>query len=61
LGLIGFAWALVIVLKVAGLAFLTTSWWVIIFWPIIPIVLIFILIMVGALGASVLSVGRYRR
>ena len=52
MGLIAFAWVLVIVLKVAGLAFIATSWAWIILWPLIPALILFILFMFGIAGMA---------
>jgi hypothetical protein len=48
-GLIGIIWALILVLKIAGLAFVHTSYWLIVLWPLIPIA---ILIVLGLLGVT---------
>jgi len=58
---VGIAWVLVIVLKIAGLAFLTTSWFWVILWPLIPIVIVFILFMVFGIGAALIPGKSYKR
>lgn len=55
---IGIAWTIIIVLKIAGLAFLTTSWFWIILWPIVPILILIVLFLVFGIGAALIP-GRH--
>ena len=57
MSLIGIAWVIILVLKIAGLAFVATSWWLIILWPLVPFLILFIL---AVLGITALSFGRRR-
>lgn len=54
MSLVGIAWVIILVLKIAGLAFVATSWWLVIFWPIVPLLIIFFLVMVVGVSASVM-------
>ena len=57
MGIVGILWVIGIVLKFLGVALLTTSWWLVILWPI-PVILalwlIIVLFGVGIAGFSVL-------
>ena len=60
MSLIGIAWVIILVLKIAGIAFLTTSWWIIILWPIVPVLLLILVVVVFGVGAALLPGKAYR-
>ena len=55
MGLLGIAWVIVIVLKIAGLAFVATSWAWVILWPLIPAVILIVLGLLGLVAANSLT------
>ncbi len=60
MSLIGIAWVIILVLKIAGLAFVATSWWIILFWPIVPFLIILALFMLFGIGAALIPGRSYR-
>lgn len=60
MSLIGIAWVIILVLKLAGLAFVTASWWIIIFWPIVPLIILIVLGLVGLTAFSLTGKSYHR-
>lgn len=51
--LIGIIWAVLVALKVAGVGTIANaSWFAVIFWPVIPILIMFVILVIFAVLAS---------
>lgn len=59
MSLVGVVWIVLIILKLTGVALVAASWWLVLLWPLIPMVIIFILALVFGVGVSLLP-RRYR-
>lgn len=54
MSVIGVIWLVLIVLKLLGVALVGASWLTVIFWPIIPFILLAIAVFIFGVSASVL-------
>lgn len=59
MNILGIIWAVVIALKLFT-TLVTASWWVVIFWPLIPIIAIFLITMIFGIGIAGFQVFRGR-
>lgn len=52
MGIVGVVWTVLIVLKLLGVALVTTSWVWVLLWPIVPIVIFALLALIFGITAA---------